>query len=132
MKRRDFVSATVSVTAIAFAGCTSLAQSHPDTPEAVTEALMEAMLDGDYETVTSLMTDDLADETSESFVDEQHERAERSNGEVLSVELQNETEEEAEVQAKLISDTSLGTMTNDVQAELVKEDGKWFVSDLEY
>ena len=131
MNRRQFLVSTTSATAIAIAGCTSANASSPQTPEEVTEAFVQAVLEGDYDRATSLMTDKGAAEMSESFVAEQHAIAERADGEIAGVETLQENENEAQVDVVLVHETAYGPRSSDLRAFLVEEDAVWLVNSFE-
>ena len=129
MKRRTFLSATVSAATITLAGCTG--SSDPETPDEVAEALLQSVLDGDYETAQTLVTAEMGDDLTQTFVDEQEAYAERANGEISSVEIVNETDSQAQVDAIMIADTALGARTTHLRFELTKVDGEWLVASLD-
>lgn len=130
MNRRTFlVSATVSSTAIILAGCTG--SSGPETPDEVTEAFINALLDGDYETSQSFIHGDLEDEITRTFVAEQEAYAERADGEISSIEVVDQTDNQAQVDAITTADTGLGAMTTHLEFELTNEEGEWIITSFE-
>ena len=128
MNRRQFLVSTTSATAIAIAGCAGADASSLRTPEEVSEAFVQAALDGDYDQATSLMTDEGAEELTESSVAESQALAERADIEIVNIESQQETENEAQVVVVIAGNTAMGAQTDEERIYLVKEDNVWLVN----